>query len=123
MRTRLSSAGSSATRRPVLVSCSEIVGKVRQPYRGAGRPPGVVGRVRAVSGQVTHAHRMSLVDDAFRSLPDRYLGAAPGFDATYHIRFGDLGRSWEFPCTAHAALVLKGSTRLEPDVTLQTDSD
>ena len=38
----------------------------------AGRRPGTV---RAVSG-------LAEVQEAFRSLPERYLGAHPGFDAT-----------------------------------------
>jgi len=75
-----------------------------------------------MSGQLAHAHRLSMVDQAFRSLPERYLGADQGFDATYHIRLCDLGRIWEVRCTPHAALVRKGSTRRRPDVTLQTDS-
>ena len=33
------------------------------------------------------------VAEAFRSLPSRYLGAETGFDATYHVRLGDIGRS------------------------------
>jgi pimeloyl-ACP methyl ester carboxylesterase len=63
------------------------------------------------------------VDEAFRSLPDRYLGADPGFDATYHIKLGDLGHMWEVRCTRHAARVRKGGSRREPDVTISTDSD
>ncbi len=69
------------------------------------------------------AERLTLVDQAFRSLPDRYLGANPGFDATYHVRLGDVGHTWEVRCTTHGARVRKGATRREPDVTLSTDSD
>src|ERR1044072_5028382 len=43
------------------------------------------------------------VVEAFRSLPQRYLGAPPGFDATYCIRLADIGRSWEVRCTPHGA--------------------
>jgi pimeloyl-ACP methyl ester carboxylesterase len=60
--------------------------------------------------------------EAFRSLPARYLGAAPGFDATYCIRLGDIGRSWEVRCTAHGARVRAGATRREPDVVIGTDA-
>ncbi len=60
--------------------------------------------------------------EAFRSLPKRYLGAAPGFDATYCIRLGDIGRSWEIRCTAHGARVRAGATRREPDVVIGTDA-
>ncbi|WP_028059151.1 alpha/beta fold hydrolase [Candidatus Solirubrobacter pratensis] len=63
-----------------------------------------------------------LAVDAFRSLPARYLGAAPGFDATYCIRLGDIGRSWEVRCTAHGARVRAGATRREPDVVIGTDA-
>lgn len=73
-------------------------------------------------GQLPHAHRLDLVDRAFRSLPDRYLCADEGFDATYHIRLCDLGRIWEVRCTPRAALVRKGATRRRPDVIIATDS-
>jgi pimeloyl-ACP methyl ester carboxylesterase len=67
--------------------------------------------------------RLAAVDAAFRSLPHRYLGAEPDFDATYHIRLGDLGHLWEVRCASGAARVRKGGTRREPDVTISTDSD
>jgi pimeloyl-ACP methyl ester carboxylesterase len=70
-----------------------------------------------------HVERLALVDEAFRSLPERYLGADPGFDATYHVKLGDLGHTWEVRCTSHAARVRKGATRRQPDVTLWTDAD
>src|SRR3954466_6712648 len=62
------------------------------------------------------------VAEAFRSLPSRYLGAEPGFDATYHIRLGDIGRSWEVRCTPIGARVRAGATRREPDVVIGTDA-
>ncbi len=64
-----------------------------------------------------------MVDRAFCSLPERYLGADAGFDATYRIRLGDLGHTWEVRCTRDAARVCKGGTRRPPDVTLSTDSE
>jgi pimeloyl-ACP methyl ester carboxylesterase len=63
-----------------------------------------------------------VVENGFRSLPERYLGADPGFDATYHIKLCDLGHTWEVRCTSHGARVRKGATRRAPDVTLTTDS-
>ena len=48
------------------------------------------------------------VAEAFRTLPERYLGAEPGFDATYHVRLGDIGRTWEVRCTTHGARVRAG---------------
>jgi pimeloyl-ACP methyl ester carboxylesterase len=62
------------------------------------------------------------VERAFRTLPERYLGADPGFDATYHIRLGDLGHTWEVRATSQVARVRKGLTRREPDVVIGTDS-
>jgi pimeloyl-ACP methyl ester carboxylesterase len=67
--------------------------------------------------------RLGIVEEGFRSLPDRYLGADPGFDATYHIKLCDLGHTWEVRCNRHAARVRKGCTRRDPDVTLATDSE
>ena len=64
-------------------------------------------------GQPAHAQRLVAVDDAFRSLPERYLGASPDFDATYHIRLCDLGHTWEVRCTTHGARVRKGVTPSE----------
>jgi pimeloyl-ACP methyl ester carboxylesterase len=69
-----------------------------------------------------HALRLTEVETAFRTLPDRYLGADPGFDATYHVKLGDLGHTWEVRCTTHGARVRKGVTRRAPDVTIATDA-
>jgi pimeloyl-ACP methyl ester carboxylesterase len=66
--------------------------------------------------------RKAEVAEAFRLLPSRYLGAAAGFDATYHIRLGDIGRTWEVRCTAHGARVRAGVTRRQPDVVIGTDA-
>ncbi len=66
---------------------------------------------------------LSRVEDAFRTLPERYLGAAPGFDATYQIRLGDVGHTWELRCTTHGARVRKGATKRRPDVVIGTDSE
>jgi pimeloyl-ACP methyl ester carboxylesterase len=75
-----------------------------------------------MAGEVPHARRLALVTEAFRSLPDRYLGADPGFDVTYHIKLCDLGQMWEVRCTSHGARVRKGATRRQPDVTISTDA-
>src|SRR5437588_11625555 len=66
--------------------------------------------------------RLQLVESGFRSLPDRDLGADPGFDATDQIRLCDVGHTWEVRCTSHGARVCKGTSRRQPDVTLTTDS-
>ncbi len=54
------------------------------------------------------------VQAAFRSLPGRYLGAQAGFDATYHLRLGDIGHTWEVRCTTHGARVRAGVTGRRP---------
>jgi pimeloyl-ACP methyl ester carboxylesterase len=72
---------------------------------------------------ISPAGRLGAVDEAFRSLPDRYLGADPGFDATYQIRLCDIGRTWEVRCTSHGARVRKDGTCRRPDVTISTSAD
>jgi pimeloyl-ACP methyl ester carboxylesterase len=74
-----------------------------------------------VPGRLSHARRIEVVNDAFQSLPDRYLGADPDFDATYHVRLGDLGHTWEVCATTHGARVRKGVSR-RADVVIGTDS-
>jgi pimeloyl-ACP methyl ester carboxylesterase len=68
------------------------------------------------------ARRLTLVEAAFHSLPDRYLGAEPGFDATFHIRLADIGHTWEVRATPHGARVRRGGTSRDPDVTIATDA-
>jgi pimeloyl-ACP methyl ester carboxylesterase/putative sterol carrier protein len=70
-----------------------------------------------------HAARLAAVEAGFRSLPERYLGAAPGFDATWRIVLGDVGHTWEVRCTTHGARARKGATSREPDVVIGTDAD
>src|SRR3954451_21660667 len=63
------------------------------------------------------------VQEAFRTLPARYLGAQPGFDATYHVVLGDVGHTWEIRCTTHGARVRMGATNRRSDVTIGTDAE
>jgi len=76
-----------------------------------------------VAGKPSANERLIAVEQAFRSLPDRYLGADPGFDATYNVTMCDLGHTWEVRCTSSAARVRKGGSRRVPDVTISTDAD
>jgi pimeloyl-ACP methyl ester carboxylesterase len=69
-----------------------------------------------------HTAILDEVERGFRSLPDRYLGAQPGFDKTFHVRLGDIGHTWEVRCTTHGARVRKGVTRRRPDVVIGTDA-
>ena len=68
------------------------------------------------------ANLMKVIEQAFHGLPERYLGAEPGFDATYQVRLGDMGHTWEIRCTEHAARVRKGVTSRTPDVVIGTDA-
>jgi len=77
----------------------------------------------AVTGQALRGRHLEEVERAFRRLPDRYLGAEAGFDATYHVRLGDVGHTWEVRCTTHGARVRKGVSSRQPDVTIGTDSE
>ncbi len=76
-----------------------------------------------MSGRALHTERLAEVDEGFRSLPDRYLGADRDFDSTYHVVLGDVGHVWEVRCTSRAARVRKGATRRRPDVTISTTAD
>ena len=84
------------------------------PRRVPRAPPGSVRPVATLSKEV---------QEAFRTLPSRYLGAEPGFDATYHVRLGDVGHTWEIRCTTHGARVRMGATLRRPDVTIGTDAE
>jgi pimeloyl-ACP methyl ester carboxylesterase len=65
--------------------------------------------------------RKQRVAEAFASLPGRYLGAEPGFDSTYQVRLGDVGRTWEVHATPDRCRVRPSPTR-EPDVVIGTDA-
>src|SRR3954451_10924804 len=81
------------------------------------------GSVALVSGSRPHAGRLLTVQRVFNTLPERYLGAEPGFDATYHVRLGDVGHTWEIRLTEDRAHVRQGVTRRRADVTIGTDSE
>jgi pimeloyl-ACP methyl ester carboxylesterase len=75
-----------------------------------------------VSHQPSSAALLEEVDQAFRTLPERYLGAERGFAACYHVRLGDLGRTWEVRLTERTTRVRSGTTRCRPDVVIGTDA-
>ena len=103
---------------------AEQVGRAGEPPFKAAFPAGGTGYCAiAVTGQALRGQHLEVVERAFRRLPDRYLGAEPGFDATYHVRLGDVGHTWEVRCTTHGARVRKGVSSRRPDVTIGTDSE
>jgi pimeloyl-ACP methyl ester carboxylesterase len=63
------------------------------------------------------------VEEGFRTLPKRYLGAPAGFDVTYHVRLGDIGHTFEVRCTQHTARVRKGVSKRPADVVIGTDAE
>jgi pimeloyl-ACP methyl ester carboxylesterase len=75
-----------------------------------------------MSTPVAHAARLAAVEAGFRSLPQRFLGAEAGFDATWRIVLGDVGHTWEVRCTSHGARTRKGATARRPDVVIGTDA-
>lgn len=75
------------------------------------------------SAGVDHSDVFAMVNAAFRSLPQRFLGVEPGFDATWRIVLGDIGHTWEVRCTEHGARVRTGATNQRPDVVIGTDAD
>jgi pimeloyl-ACP methyl ester carboxylesterase len=68
-----------------------------------------------------HAQRLRRVEEAFRTLPSRYLGAEPDFDATFQVRLGDVGRTWQVRARGERCEVRPSSTR-EPDVVIGSDA-
>jgi len=66
-------------------------------------------------------HRLRRVDDAFASLPGRYLGADPGFEASYRIELDDLGLGWAVELDASSCEVT-ASPRRDADTVIGTDA-
>jgi pimeloyl-ACP methyl ester carboxylesterase/putative sterol carrier protein len=76
------------------------------------------GRQEAASLKELRSRR---VQEAFTELPGRYLGAPKGFDATFQVRLGDVGRTWEVRTAGERCEVRPNATR-EPDVVIGTDA-
>lgn len=66
-------------------------------------------------------HKLRRVEGAFASLPERYLGADPGFEAKYRIELEDLGLSWGVQLDAEGCTVLSKPGR-NADTVIGTDS-
>ena len=78
----------------------------------SGRYPG--GALTEVS---TEGQRLSLVEEAFASLPERYLGANHDFAASYRIELDDLGISWAVELDEKSCRVTVSPER-DPDVVI-----
>src|SRR5438876_8512025 len=85
------------------------------------RRRGASDRTPRGSSVSLQAQRLRRVEEAFRSLPSRYLGADPEFDATFQVRLGDVGRTWEVRANGERCRVRPSPTR-EPDVVIGSDA-
>jgi pimeloyl-ACP methyl ester carboxylesterase len=74
-----------------------------------------------MAGSSIQAHRLRRVEEAFASLPGRYLGAEDGFEATYRIILGDIGRTWEVQAKRDRCTVRTSPSR-DADVAIGTDA-
>ena len=72
-------------------------------------------------GSSMQAHRLRRVEEAFASLPSRYLGAEEGYRATVQVRLADLGRTWEVELRPEECRVRVSPSR-RPDVVVGTDA-
>jgi pimeloyl-ACP methyl ester carboxylesterase len=62
------------------------------------------------------------VEDAFGTLPERYLGTDAGFSAAYQIELGDLGMSWGVELEPDSCRVLSRPGP-DPDTVIGTDAE
>lgn len=85
------------------------------------RPQGTSQRGSGMASVSLHAQRVRRVEEAFRTLPSRYLGADDDFDATFQVRLGDVGRTWQVRARGERCEVRPSATR-EPDVVIGSDS-
>jgi pimeloyl-ACP methyl ester carboxylesterase len=72
-------------------------------------------------GTTSHELRLRGVEQAFATLPERYLGCPPGFKANYRIVLEDLGMSWGVELDGDRCDVIPRG-RSKPDIVIGTDS-
>jgi pimeloyl-ACP methyl ester carboxylesterase/putative sterol carrier protein len=65
--------------------------------------------------------RARRVKEAFAELPERYLGLPEDLEATFQIRLGDVGRTWEVIARPDCCEVRPSPTR-KPDVVIGSDA-
>jgi pimeloyl-ACP methyl ester carboxylesterase len=76
----------------------------------------------ALTEAASEQERLHDVEDAFASLPERYLGAHPGFQASYRIDLEDIGLSWAVELDDGDCTVTVSPER-GPDVVIGTDAE
>lgn len=82
----------------------------------AGNPQTAAG-----PGAARAEQRLQRVAEAFSTLSKRYVGAEPGFEATYEIRLADVGRTWEVRVQGDRCTV-RPPNGGDADVVLVTDA-
>jgi pimeloyl-ACP methyl ester carboxylesterase len=66
-------------------------------------------------------HRLVRAQEAFASLPERYLGAEEDYGAVVHIKLADVGRTWEVELDPKRCKVRTSPCR-DADVVIGTDA-
>ena len=82
----------------------------------SGRYPG-----RALTEVSSEGQRLREVEEAFASLPERYLGADREFSASYRIELDDLDLGWAVELDENSCRVTDAPER-DPDVVIGTDA-
>jgi pimeloyl-ACP methyl ester carboxylesterase len=75
----------------------------------------------ALTEVTAEGQRLKEVEEAFASLHERYLGADPGFHASYRIELDDLGLSWAVELDEDHCRVTVSPER-DPDTVIGTDA-
>jgi pimeloyl-ACP methyl ester carboxylesterase len=75
----------------------------------------------ALTEVTAEGQRLREVGEAFASLHERYLGADPGFHASYRIELDDLGLSWAVELDEDRCRVTVSPER-DPDTVIGTDA-
>ncbi|MGZ5335528.1 MAG: alpha/beta fold hydrolase, partial [Solirubrobacterales bacterium] len=75
-----------------------------------------------MQGGTPQEQRLAEVEQAFGSLPERFLGAPAGAGASYRIVLEDLGKSWGVELDDERCEVTSG-TRRKADIVIGTDSE
>jgi pimeloyl-ACP methyl ester carboxylesterase len=74
-----------------------------------------------MAGDAIYRHKLRRVEEAFATLPERYLGAEEDYEGTVQVRVEDLGRTWEVCLTEDRCKVGTSPSR-RPDVVIGTDA-
>jgi len=74
-----------------------------------------------MAGDAIYRHKLRRAEEAFATLPERYLGAEEDYRATVQVRLEDLGRTWEVSLTEDRCKVGTSPSR-RPDVVIGTDA-